>query len=239
MAAPPATRAAPAYRERPPNAKGAASHCFLLPSRSRTVASLCQVRAEGTSMLRLDGKLARIRSGAYSAPTSFSPRSRFGNGAGLQGAGPARAGAPGKWRTREAFIGGVETVIKQDVVDIMLVSVSNLERLVAHDAFAATGVKPAIRANDATDIWVMRGSPYATKPSRRSARLVVAGAVGRRHAAPQRQGRADRSRPLFRHLQRRSRRRPRVARSLQRVSRRRGGERLPLFSSKCSTPTPA
>jgi hypothetical protein len=57
-------------------------------------------------------------------------------------------------------------VIKQDVVDIMLVSVSNLERLVAHDAFAATGVKPAIRANDATDIWVMRGSPYATKPSR-------------------------------------------------------------------------
>ena len=118
-------------------------------------------------MLRLDGKLARIRSGAYKrADFVLAAALDSEMGPGLQGAGPARAGAPGKWRTREAFIGGVETVIKQDVVDIMLVSVSNLERLVAHDAFAATGVKPAIRANDATDIWVMRGSPYATKPSR-------------------------------------------------------------------------
>ena len=88
-------------------------------------------------------------------------------GPGLQGAGPARAEArPGKWRTREAFIDGVEAVIKQDIVDIMLVSASNLERLVERDAFAGTGVKPAIRANDATDIWVQRGSTYATKPSR-------------------------------------------------------------------------
>ena len=118
-------------------------------------------------MLRLDGKLARIRSGAYRrADFVLAAALDSEKGPGIQGAGPARPGAPGKWRTREAFVDGVEAVIKQDVVDIMLVSVSNLERLVARDAFAGTGVKPAIRANDATDIWVVRGSPYATKPSR-------------------------------------------------------------------------
>jgi len=118
-------------------------------------------------MLRLDGKLARIRSGAYSRSNFILAAALDSEmGPGIQGAGPARAGEPGKWRTREAFVNGVEAVIKQDVVDIMLVSASNLERLVARDAFADTGVKPAIRANDATDVWVVRGSPYATKPSR-------------------------------------------------------------------------
>jgi hypothetical protein len=125
-------------------------------------------------MLRLDGKLARIRSGAYGRANFILAAALDSEmGPGLQGAGPPRPGAPGKWRTREAFIDGVEAVIKQDVVDIMLTSASNLERLVARDAFAGTGVKPAVRANDATDIWVVRGSPYATKPSRpfRSASL--------------------------------------------------------------------
>ena len=117
-------------------------------------------------MLRLDGKLARIRSGAYRrADFILAAALDSEMGPGLQGAGPARSGEPGKWQTREQFIDGVEAIVKQDVVDIMLVSASNLERLAARNAFADTGVKPAIRANDATDVWVMRGSPYASKPS--------------------------------------------------------------------------
>ena len=40
----------------------------------------------------------------------------------------------------------------------MLTSVSNLEKLVERHAFAGSGVKPAIRANDTTDIWRHRGA---------------------------------------------------------------------------------
>ena len=64
-------------------------------------------------------------------------------------------------------------MVKQNIVDIMLVSVSNLERLVQRNVFADTGVKPAIRANDTSDIWVHRGSNHPKHPSRpfRSASL--------------------------------------------------------------------
>ena len=166
-------------------------------------------------MLRLDEKFARIRAGAYRRPISSSPPPRIPKWGPACRASGRRASATARptLRTRDEFIEAIEAVIKQDVVDIMLVSASNLERLVARDAFAGTGVKPAIRANDATDIWVVRGSPYATQAvAAVPHRLAVAGALGRGDAQSQRQDRADRPRPLFRHLQRRSRRRSRLAR---------------------------
>ena len=48
----------------------------------------------------------------------------------------------------------------------MLTSVSNLEKLVKRNAFAGSGVKPAIRANDTTDIWRHRGASHHLAPSR-------------------------------------------------------------------------
>jgi hypothetical protein len=48
----------------------------------------------------------------------------------------------------------------------MLTSVSNLEQLKLMGAYDRSGVKPAIRANDASDIWRMRGGAYAEEPSR-------------------------------------------------------------------------
>ena len=48
----------------------------------------------------------------------------------------------------------------------MLTSVSNLEKLAERNAFAGTGVKPAIRANDTTDIWRHRGATHHHSPSR-------------------------------------------------------------------------
>ena len=49
-------------------------------------------------MLRLDGKLARIRSGAYSR-NNFVLAAALDSemGPGIQGVGPARSGGPGKW----------------------------------------------------------------------------------------------------------------------------------------------
>ncbi|ODN67444.1 hypothetical protein A6302_04388 [Methylobrevis pamukkalensis] len=71
-----------------------------------------------------------------------------------------------RYRTRTEFLDKVSEVVAQDIVDIMLMSASNLELLTERGVFAESRVKPAIRANDTTDIWVGRGATYATKPSR-------------------------------------------------------------------------
>jgi len=120
-------------------------------------------------MFRLDEKLARIRAGAYRRTDFIIADAKDPDmGPGLQGVGalPGKDGAPGRLRTRDEFLDSITAVIRQDVVDIMLTSTSNLERLVARDAFAGSRVKPAIRANDTTDIWVLRGANYAASPSR-------------------------------------------------------------------------
>jgi hypothetical protein len=120
-------------------------------------------------MFRLDEKLARIRGGAYRrSDFIIADAGDAEMGPGLHAIGPARErdGSSKRFRTRAEFISAIEAVIRQDIVDIMLTSACNLERLVARDAFAATGVKPAIRANDATDIWLLRGATYADSPSR-------------------------------------------------------------------------
>jgi hypothetical protein len=120
-------------------------------------------------MSRLDEKLARIRAGA-DARTDFiiADAKDPDMGPGLHAVGPARQpdGSTPRLRTREEFLKSIEAVISQDVADIMLTSVSNLEMLVARKAFAASKVKPAIRANDTTDVWRHRGATYHHEPSR-------------------------------------------------------------------------
>src|ERR1700733_6456423 len=120
-------------------------------------------------MVRLDGKLARIRSGAYKRSDFIIADAKDPDmGPGLHAVGPAPTldGKTPRFRTRAEFLDSIEAIIKQDVVDIMLTSVSNLELLVKRNAFAGTGVKPVIRANDTTDIWRHRGASFHNQPSR-------------------------------------------------------------------------
>jgi hypothetical protein len=120
-------------------------------------------------MFRLDEKLARIHAGAYRRRDFIIADAKDPDmGPGLHAHGPARQrdGTSTRLRTRAEFLDSIEAVIRQDIVDIMLVSASNLEQLVKRDAFAGTGVKPAVRANDATDIWVHRGSHHPKAPSK-------------------------------------------------------------------------
>ena len=120
-------------------------------------------------MFRLDEKLARIRAGQYRrADFIIAAALDSEMGPGLHGVGPARErdGSSKRLRTRAEFLDAVEAVIKQDVVDLMLTSVSNLEALVRRDAYRGVSVKPAIRANDTTDIWGLRGATYHARPSR-------------------------------------------------------------------------
>ncbi len=120
-------------------------------------------------MFRLDDKLARIHTGAYRRSDFIIADAKDPDmGPGLHAVGPARAthGATPRLSTRAEFLDSIETIVRQDVVDIMLTSASNLEKLVKRNAFAGTGVKPAFRANDTTDIWRHRGGTYHLKPSR-------------------------------------------------------------------------
>ena len=120
-------------------------------------------------MVRLDDKLARIRAGGYRRTDFIIADAKDPDmGPGLHAVGPARQknGTAQRLRTRDEFLQSIEAIIRQDVVDVMLTSVSNLEKLVRRNAFAGSGVKPAIRANDTTDIWRHRGASHHLAPSR-------------------------------------------------------------------------
>lgn len=96
-------------------------------------------------------------------------------GFGLPGAGPHRQadGSSTRYRTREEFLDQVRAIVHQDLVDVMLLSASSLEKLAEEGLFKTSHVTPAVRANDATDIWRLRGARYHHVPSRpfRSASL--------------------------------------------------------------------
>ncbi|UVC08579.1 hypothetical protein IHQ71_26195 [Rhizobium sp. TH2] len=133
-------------------------------------------------MTRFDAKIARIRAGNYKRTDFIIADAKDGDmGPSIPSCGPKleKDSSFTRHRTRAEFLGQVKAVIAQDVVDIMLTSASNLELLVESGAYAASNVKPAIRANDTTDIWVGRGATYSKHPSRpyRTASL----SVNRRH----------------------------------------------------------
>jgi hypothetical protein len=120
-------------------------------------------------MFRLDDKLARIRSGAYQRSDFIIADAKdpdMGPGLHAHGPAPTDDGATPRFRTRAEFLDSIDSIVKQDVVDIMLTSVSNLEQLVKRNVFAGTGVKPVIRANDTTDVWRHRGASFHNQPSR-------------------------------------------------------------------------
>ncbi|MGO1080445.1 hypothetical protein [Inquilinus sp. CA228] len=120
-------------------------------------------------MTRLDEKLARIRAGQYKRSDFIIADAKDGDmGPSLTSTGPKRApdGSWTRYRTRDEFLDTIRAVVEQDIVDIMLVSASNLERLVESGTFRNSRVKPAIRANDTTDVWVVRGCSYPKQPSR-------------------------------------------------------------------------
>lgn len=133
-------------------------------------------------MTRFDAKLARIRAGNYKRTDFIIADAKDGDmGPSIPSCGPKleKDCTHTRYRTRAEFLDQIRAVIAQDIVDIMLTSASNLELLVESGAYAGSSVKPAIRANDTTDVWVGRGATYSKQPSRpyRTASL----SVNRRH----------------------------------------------------------
>jgi hypothetical protein len=136
-------------------------------------------------MKRLDEKLRRIRTGQYGYGDFILADAKdpdMGPGLGAMGPKHLVDGGATRLRTRDEFLEEIRAIVRQDIIDVMLVSASNLERLTEEGLFDASAVTPAIRANDTTDIWRVRGGTYHESPSRafRSASLsrVMFGTVG-------------------------------------------------------------
>ena len=80
---------------------------------------------------------------------------------------PADPARPDRWRSMPEFCDDIRAIVRHELVDIVLASVSVMSQL-AHGEklFENSPVTPAIRANDTTDVWVGRGAKYRGQPSR-------------------------------------------------------------------------
>ena len=118
---------------------------------------------------RYEEKIARIRAGQYAKGDFIIADAKdadMSGGANTAGRRRDGAGKPVGVRTRAEFLTEIRGLIDQDVVDIMLLSASNVERLQEEGAFAKSRVYPAFRANDTTDVWGnVRHGTYRQVPS--------------------------------------------------------------------------
>src|SRR5206468_8988901 len=68
--------------------------------------------------------------------------------------------------TLQEFRDIIEQIVEQGLVDIVLMSAHTNEILnIQKRIFDKSSVTPAARANDTTDIHIVRGSRYPTQPS--------------------------------------------------------------------------
>jgi len=114
-------------------------------------------------MKTLDAKLARIRSGAYTAKDFIIADAKDGDmGAGCETPGPKRGG--NGLKSRADHLAAMTEMTKSGLIDIMLTSLSSAEILTEDKLFDGSKATLAVRLNDATDIWSMRGSTYKETP---------------------------------------------------------------------------
>lgn len=137
----------------------------------------------------LDAKLARIAADPKVKDFILADAKDADMAFGLSAPGrsPEYHGGEARFRTLQEYREQMRQIVRQGLVDIMLMSASSNEVLAIQERlFADSHVTPAIRANDTTDIWLASGSGrYASEPSRpfRSATIDHA-MCGKAHCEP-------------------------------------------------------
>lgn len=112
----------------------------------------------------LDQKLDRIRKGRYKRTDFIIADAKDPDmGFGIIAPGPDGEGGH---KSMGEFRDSIAEMTKSGLVDIMLMSASSAEALVKRGVFKNSKVTPAIRFNDATDIWTTRGGNYKDQKSR-------------------------------------------------------------------------
>ncbi len=118
---------------------------------------------------RLEKKLQRIRQDPSGAKDFIICDAKDGDmGGGIPMPGPvldAHGQPTGRYKTAEDHLAQVTALVEQDILDMMLLSLGNLDRLTGRGVFSGSKMGTAIRANDTTDIWGARHSRYKTQPS--------------------------------------------------------------------------
>ena len=114
----------------------------------------------------LDQKLASIRSdpnGSKDFILADAKDADMAHGLAATGQDPVT----GKRRSLEDYRDQMRQIVRQGLVDIMLMSASTSEQLTIRERlFENSAVTPACRANDTTDIHLPMGGTYATDSSR-------------------------------------------------------------------------
>jgi hypothetical protein len=87
-------------------------------------------------------------------------------GIGAPGASPEMHAGEVRMRTLKEYRDLIREMTRQELVDIMLMSASTSEALTLQERlFDDSPVTPAARANDTSDIWVVRGGKYLADPA--------------------------------------------------------------------------
>src|SRR2546421_3290319 len=117
-------------------------------------------------MKSLDQKIASIRANPTGAKDFILADAKDADmAAGL--AAPGKDPVTGRMRSLAEYRDQMREIIRQGLVDIMLMSASTSEVLTIRERlFDRSQVTPAVRANDTTDIHLMAGGTYAAEPSR-------------------------------------------------------------------------
>ena len=117
----------------------------------------------------LDRKLARILAdpscGDFILADAKDADMAFGLAA--PGLRPGGTAAAGPYRSLTEFRDSIRELVRQGLVDIMLMSGSTSDVLsIGESLFAHSSVTPAVRMNDTTDIWLAAGTgSYARHPA--------------------------------------------------------------------------
>jgi hypothetical protein len=117
----------------------------------------------------LDVKLARIHADPHGCKDFILADAKDADMAlaiGAPGRSPEAHSGELRYRSLAEFRDVIAQLVEQKLVDVMLMSASTSEVLTIHKRlFDQSPVTPACRANDTTDIHIVRGSKYPAQPS--------------------------------------------------------------------------